>query len=206
MALLDSEASRIKAELGYSVLTSGAIPYRDVWNTFDLVIKDYVQSGATTTCATPVTKLDSGELQQVTLSLADATGFASNVAVVIDVDARQERATSQNLSGTALTVLISGTHSGTYPVTVEGGESIVRGFLRRLVAISTRLEGGWEFANLKRVDEVEFHAPGLGGMDTSSLAQLRKEQSRLRNELARVLNVPNMNGGVGRGTSRLALY
>lgn len=200
MALLASEAARIKSELGYSVLTSGAIPYRDVWSTFDEVIQNYVQSGATTTSATPVTS--TGAVQQVTLALASATGFSSGAAVVVDVDSLQERATIQNLSGTSCTVLLKLAHSGTYPVTVEGGETLVRAYLRQLVSIADKLAAGWDTAGVAQVDEVRFHAPKDG---LTNLHLLRQEQTRLRNELAAILNVPNMHARRGSGVSAIAL-
>lgn len=201
MALLASEISRIKAELGYSVHTAGAIPYRTVWNTFDLVLQDYVQAGATTFSSTDVTS--TGAVQQVILTLVSSTGFSDGAAVVVDVDSRQERATIQCVSGSAITVLLSNTHTGTYPVTVEGGESIVRDKLRELVGIGTQLTTAQSSANLARVDEVWFHKPGA---TTSTIKQLRSEQMRLRDELAAILNVPNYFRVKGGGGSALALF
>ncbi len=55
MALLDSEIARIKAELGYNLLTTGAVPYIGVTQVFEQVIQQNVLAGAKTTSATVVT-------------------------------------------------------------------------------------------------------------------------------------------------------
>src|SRR5690348_14104294 len=117
MALLDAEIARIKAELGYNLLSQGQI-YIGTAAIFEQVIQVYLGAGATTTSSTAIT----GDGTPKSLTLALATGFSSGARVVVDVDGRQETVTVQALSGTTLTALFTNTHSGSYPVTVEGGE------------------------------------------------------------------------------------
>ena len=119
MALLDSEIARIKAELGYNLLTTGALPYIGITQVFEQVIQDNVLAGASTTSTTAVSAQSTPT--PVGITLASATGFAAGVRVVLDVDDRQETATVQSMSGSVITVQLTGVHSGTYPVTVDGG-------------------------------------------------------------------------------------
>lgn len=189
MALLDSEIARCKYELGYNLLTISAEPYIGVARVFELVIQPNLLAGATTTSATAVTAVAAGALASpVTLTLASATGFTAGDRVVIDVDDRQETATVQNVVGSTITLLLSKTHSGTYPVTVERGESVVREILGRLRSIADKLGTNVaQQAGIRRVDEIEFFSGMMG---------VRREMQRLqdywRNELASALGVRNM--------------
>src|SRR5690606_31180475 len=135
----------------------------------------------TTTSATPVTAASTPT--PATLTLAEATGFAEGARVVIDVDGRQEIATVQTLSGTSLTVSLANAHSGTYPVTVEGGESIVRELLLRIKTTSDEMSGVLGEGALKKVDEVEFYQSGV----KSTFANLGDQLRYWRNELASCL-------------------
>lgn len=189
MALLDSEIARCKYELGYNVLTIGAEPYIGVARVFELVIQPNLLAGAKTTSATVVTAVAAGALASpVTLTLADATGFSAGDRVIVDVDSRQEAATVQNVAGATITVLLSKAHTGTYPVTVERGESIVREILVRLRDIADKLGSTViQQTGIRRVDEIEFFS-GMQGV--------RREMQRLqdywRNELAAALGVRNL--------------
>lgn len=203
MALTDSEVRRIKYELGYPLVSVGAEPYIGVAAIFEQVIQPYLTAGAVTTSATAVTAASTAT--PVTLTLASATGFADFARVVIDVDDRQEFATVQHMSGSAMTVLLRKAHSGTYPVTVEAGESIVREILRECV----RLGGGGGLvsnaaskAGLKKVDEIEFFGDSSGITIT---AQQRKELARWRDDLAMALGVENLRGIRGGGGGEIGL-
>jgi len=200
MALLTSEIIRIKYELGYNVLAAGAEPYIGVYAVFDQVIAAYMTSGATTTSATAVTAASAPT--PVTLTLAAAAGFAEGARVVVDVDARQEIATVQTLSGTSLTVSLSRAHSGTYPVTVEGGESIVRELLLRIKTTSDEMSGVFGEGALKKVDEIEFHPSGT----KSNFANLGDQLRYWRNELASCLGVRNLREARRGGGHTIALY
>lgn len=203
MALLTSEIMRIRVELGYNALNVGAEPYIGTQAVFNQVIQTYMQGGASTTSSTAVTA--AATPTPVTLTLASATSFTVGDHVAVDVDARYESAVIETLSGSTITVLLSGTHSGTYPVSVEGGESIVREALRAIAACKALLTGsGLRSAGLKRADEVEFYATTRGA--SSRLADIRHELATWRDELAAVLGVQNLwrvRGGSARG---VALY
>lgn len=199
MALLDSEVQRIKYELGFPVMSIGAEPRIDHVALFDQVIKPYIEAGAATTAATAVTAATTPT--PVALTLTSATGFTVGAVVIVDVDSRQERATIQTLSGTSMTVQLSNAHSGTYPVTVEGGESMVRDLLGRLRSIDDSIAEARSSAGLKSVGRgaVEWYEAG------SVLTSLKRIQMDHRDELASMLGVPNLwrrrSGG-----SRSALY
>jgi len=210
LALLDSEVWRIKHELGYNVLTAGAEPYvNGVVAVFNQVIQQYLEGGASTTCSTTVAAATTPT--PVTLALASAAGFSSLVRIVVDVDARQEVATVQNLTGANATVLLSKAHSGTYPVWVEGGESIVRGILNRLWALgeyqSSTLAGVAPSAGIKAiVGEIEFETSGVGGK--TRIQQLQSLRNYWRNELASALGVENLHttGTGSASTTTMELY
>ena len=58
MALLTSEITRIKYELGFNVLSLGAEPYIGITQLFENVIQPYTLSGASTTSATAIVAAD----------------------------------------------------------------------------------------------------------------------------------------------------
>lgn len=201
MALLDSEVIRLRAELGYNVLTVGAEPYIGVVSIFDLVIKEYTQAGVTTTSSTAIAA--AATPSPATLTLASATGFAAQQTVVLDVDSRQERATVQSVSGSTITLLLRLAHTGTYHVTVEGGETIIREHLARLRSLGDEFAAGGSVlgsAGVEQVDEIRFFAGGR-------LEGLVRQRDELRDELAALLNIPNRNKRRARGGgSRVAVY
>jgi len=202
VALLDSEIARCKYELGYNLLTIGAEPYIGVARVFELVIQPNLLAGATTTSATVVTAVAAGALASpVTLTLASATGFSSGDRVIIDVDDRQEAATVQNVAGSTITVLLSKAHTGTYPVTVERGESIVREILGRLRDIANKLGTNVvQQVGIKKVDEIEF----FGGNMYSIRREMQRMQDYWRNELASALGVRNLR--TANAGSEIAVY
>lgn len=213
MALTDSEVARIKYELGYNVLAVGAEPYIGVVAMFEQVIQPYTTGGASTTSSTPVTAATSPTPQ--TLTLASATGFATGNVIIVDVDSRQERATIQNLSGASATVLLSLAHTGTYPVVVEGGESVIRDILRELRLIASGMNGSagvmttmQSRLGLKRVDDVEFFGGGntLASQGVDPLTQIIQLREYWRDELARVLGVVRLNAKSSSGGSDIGVY
>ncbi len=195
MSLLDSELNRIRYELGYPVLATGAEPYIGITAVFAQVIQPYLLAGAKTTSTTAVTAATTPTL--VTLTLALATGFDAGARVVVDVDGRQEAATVESVSGSTISLLLSLAHSGTYAVTVEGGESIVRDILRKLRVIGDRIEGSFSRAGLKKVDEVEFFEHGAAFTDMMS------QREYWRGELSRALFGAGQGSG---GGTQLAVY
>jgi len=187
MALLASELARVKYELGYNTLDAGAEPYVSVVALFDQVIQKYLTNGASTTSSTVVPAASAPT--PVDLTLASTTGFSAGDRVVIDVDSRQELVQVQSIAATTITVLLSLAHTGNYPVTVEGGESIVREILNRLYSLSASLGGlAVSTAGIKRVDEIEF----FGSSEINRIRQLNDLRMKWRDELASVLGVTNM--------------
>jgi hypothetical protein len=195
MALLTSEIRRIKYELGYNVLNVGAEPYVGVSALFEQVVQVYLTAGATTTSSTAVTAATA--VTPVAITLTSATGVTAGDALVIDVDERQERATIQSLSGAIATVGLTLAHSGTYPVTVEGGEAIVRTILRRLVALEERRERSLGRAGIKKVDEVEFFEGG------QTFKDFARERDSLRDDLAIALFGSGHRAG---GSASISIY
>jgi hypothetical protein len=201
LALLDSELNRIRYELGYNVVGIGAEPMIGHVAIFDTVIQPYLQAGAKTTSTTSVTAATTPTL--VTLTLALITGFTAGDAVVVDVDTRQERATVESVSGSTISLLLSKAHSGTYAVTVEGGESIVREILGKIQGVIVQMEQAASTAGIKRVDDIEFWGENTS---TTQLSSLKAVRSMWRDELAGALGVPNMWRIRQGGGSICALY
>lgn len=203
MALLASEVQRIRYELGYNVLNVGAEPYVSIVAIFNQIIQTHLNAGASTTSATVVTVATAPT--PITLALASATGFAAGDRVVIDVDERQEIATVQSLAAPAITLLLTGAHTGVYPVCVEGGETIVREILAKLRTIDTS-QGDTAIvaAGIKRADEIEFFG-GKDGRDVAGSAASQREY--WRRELADALGVQYLRAiRRGSGSSGVELY
>lgn len=198
MALTNSEVARIKSELGFNALLVAAEPYIGVTRLFEQVIAVYLESGASTTSSTAITASSSPTLN--TYTLASTTGFTAGDRVIIDVDGRQEATILSAVGASTISCLTSLAHSGTYTVTVEGGESIVREWLnklRDLTAPGGPFDQAAAKAGIKRVDEIEFK-DGSGGT-SSTLSELRALQAYYRDELASVLGVVNMRNFKGHG-------
>lgn len=197
MALLDSEIARCRYELGYNVLAVGAEPYIGVSQIFELVVKTNMLAGAITTSTTTVAANTAAN--PTTLTLVSVAGFSVGDRVIVDVDDRQESATVQAIAGSTITMLTTKAHSGTYTVTVERGESIVREILARLRLIADRLGVGVLLqAGIAKVDEIEFFAGGQGVRH-----ETEKIQSYWRKELSSALGVQNLRTSVGSG---IAVY
>lgn len=197
MALLTSELTDLRVALGYNALGVNAEPYVEYHAIFDRVVVEYLQAGATTTSATAVVASTNGAFAPVTLVLASATGFTAGDRLIVDVDTRQEEATAQSLSGANLTVQLKLAHSGTYPVTVDGGETIVRRLLRRIHAVQDQMAKPTTLqmagaGGLKKVDEIEWHGLSTAAYWSTPLGGLSKELMRLRDELASALGVQNL--------------
>jgi hypothetical protein len=206
MALLPSEVDRIRFECGYNVLDVGAEPYIGVSAMFDQVIAAYLRDGATTTSSTAV--LAASAPTAVVLTLASAVGFAAGARVIVDVDSAQETATVRSVSGSTITVLLQLAHPAGYPVSVEGGESIVRAILRKLDAVNDQLGAATSGAGLKRVDEVEWYAESGSSRAAAGgrLATLQSMRDFWRDELCSALGVSNAWRMRGNASQTVSLY
>lgn len=202
MALTTSEVSRLKYELGYPLLQAGAEPYIGTSAAFEQVIQPYLQAGASTTSATAVTAATTAT--PVTLTLASATGFAAGNRIVVDVDDRQETPTVQSVSASTIVVLLTKAHTGTYPVTVEGGESMIREQLGRLRALHESIASAANKAGIKRVDEIEFYADGAAS--SGVFGSLVFQRDDMRDELASMLGIVNLRRRRKAAGARCAMY
>lgn len=205
MALTTSELRRIKSELGYNVLASGAEPYIGVHAVFEQVVQTYMTAGASTTSSTAVTAASAPT--PVTLTLASATGFAAFDRVVVDVDDRMEVATVSVVSGSTIVLLLSKAHSGTYPVQVEGGEGLVRQILHRIDLLQRpggMIEKAVTTAGVKKADEVEFFGTGTEGR--SRINEVERKLATYRQELADALGVVNLRTTRSGASSNTSLY
>lgn len=201
MALTTPEIARIKFELGWNVLDVGAEPFIGVSSLFAQVIAPFIQGGAITTSSTAIVASSPASLAAVTL--LSATGVAAGDRVIIDVEDAQEITTVRSIAGAVMSVFLAKAHPGTYPVTVEGGEAIVRellGHLRRFSEPRGLIAKASGSAGIKKVDEIEFSDNYM----TSRSRELRREQSYWRDELASALGCENRRGSSGGGA--VAMY
>lgn len=193
MALLTSEVDLIRYELGWSGLTTGAEPFIGIAAIFDRVMVPYLRSGLITSSATAVTASATPALVPITLTAISGTNTQGDaVAVhvgdrlVVDVDARQEASTVESISGSIVSLLLSNVHTGTYSVTVEGSEALLRSILRKCRAAAQALEDAMSSAGIKKVDEIEFFPSKMTGGSTI-FDDLRTQRQYWRNELYRLL-------------------
>lgn len=200
MALLDSELDRIRHETGWNLLNVGAEPYIGVAAIFSQVIQPNLRSGAVTSSATTVTAATTPT--PVTLTLTSGTNFTTGDRVVIDVDDRQEVVTAQLVSGASLTVLLTKAHTGTYPVTVEGGETIVRECLSNIRAVKAKMATTFGEGTIRKVDELEFYQHGRAGM----FGALGDQLMFWRDELCSAVGIGNQWRKRRAAGSSLALY
>lgn len=196
--LTDDEMARIKSELDDNVADYGAQPYLDVRAVYD-VIRDHVNSSSVTPTSSSTSITSVGP---TTITLASATGYAAGQRVVIDSDEARETVTIRSLSGTSASIVATKTHSGTYPVEVESGLTIVRGILSDLITLDTQSRAQVGSAlGLKRVDEVEW-STDQGGIITAFAAQRQMLRRRLANACGLAsLYAMNRARGSGGGSS-----
>jgi hypothetical protein len=199
VALLDSEVARVKIELGYNLLNVGAIPYVGITALFEQIVQPYLSSGAITTSSTTVTA--SGSAAVASLTLANPTGFSLFDRVIVDVDGQQEAATVRRVNAGAIDLLLSGSHSGTYPVTVEAGEAVVRETLKRIDDVKSAMAGVLGEGSLKKVDEIEFYQN-----KDSLFGSLGVQLSFWRDELAAALGIQSMWKARAAAGQRMAVY
>ncbi len=188
MALLQSEIQRIRAELGYNVLGIGAEPYIQYHAIFDQVIRAYLNAGATTIGLSYV----EASVEPYEIELASADGITQGMAVIVDVDERQERVTVQSISApNKITAVFRKDHTSPFPVTAEGGETIVRDILRKIMTVDNAQMGALDTAGIKSLDkgDVVFQTSARSGAGTV-FAEASEQREYWRLYLSDVLNVP----------------
>jgi len=190
-------AARVRYELGYSALTVAGEPYFAIAYAPEVAL-DSLYSAETTTSVTAVTSTTA----PTTITLALGTGFVTGLRVHVDAGTKREMVVAQYVSGTSLTALFSLTHSGTYSVEVESGESMLRSILGRLDAAQQAIAQSMAAGGIKKADEVEFFPNG----DGSVLSELFQERNRWRDELGSLLKLPNLNNAKAGTATRLEAY
>jgi hypothetical protein len=186
-------AARVRYELGYSSVTVSGEPWID-WSYAPEVALDNLYTGAETTSATSVTTTS----EPTTITLASGTGFASGLRVHVGAGITREVVVAQNVSGASLAATFAKLHSGTYPVEVESGESMLRTILTKIDDVTDRIQKGFPRGGLKAiVGEVEWYEGGV-------FEELNAELGRWRDSLAALLKLPNLRNN--RGGSTLSVY
>jgi len=177
--LSDDEIFRVRREVLDNVMAYGATPYVSILSVYQIV-KDYVLSSSVdpTTSTTAVT--DAGP---TVLTLASVTGLNAGDRVVVDSDDQRETLTIRAITGSTISVVCRKTHSGTYPVEVESGLTLVRGLLSDLITLEGLERDAPAQAGLKRVDEVEWDNGG------STIRTLSNRRMQLRMELANACGI-----------------
>jgi len=102
-----------------------------------------------------------------------------------------------------VTLYLKLAHSGTYPVTVEGGESIVREYLARIRDVKAQMAQTFGEGSLKKVDEIEFYQTMKGA---TLFGNLGAQLSWWRDELASVLGIRSGWAQKRSGGQRMAVY
>lgn len=194
MALTDDELQRVRAELADNVLDLGALPYIGHRNIYDVIKANVSASSvAATSSSTAVTAAGA-----TTLTLGTTSGLVAGTKVQLDADDARETVSVRAVSGSTISVVCRKTHSGTYPVEVESGLTLVRGCLADLAVLQDRVNDAAASAGIKKVDEVEFFGPADG---RSVLDELRRAQYARRLDLARlcglgaILGINSRHGG-----------
>lgn len=175
------ELWRIKAELGYNVLSVGADPYIGHSLVFEQIVNQNIADTIETTTSTSVY---AGETSGLTL--ADATGFVAGQRVVVGVGESAETVSVQSISGSTIVATFTRDHTGTYPVTVEGPITIAREALTRILGTKSELAKVFGEGSVKQVDEVQFYASGR-----TQFGGLGEQLAFWRDQLASALGVPN---------------
>lgn len=194
MPLTTGELDRIRGELGYNLLNTGAQPYIGVHAVFEQVIAPYLREGNDTSSSTAVVASAAGAF--VTLTVASATGCNLHERIAVDVDDYLEMATIRSVSGTSVGVILKKAHAGTYPVTIDGGLMQVRECLAALYDTHQKIKALEGTGGLKAVDEIQFY----DNKGRTQLQILNDQLEHWRDELRSRLGIPRKsmsqsNGG-----------
>jgi hypothetical protein len=198
MPLTTAELDRIRTECGVNALLVGAEPYIGVAAVFEQVIQPFLREGADTTGLNQVDAANPAAV--TTIMLQSATGFGVHDQVVIDVDDFEEKATIRGLVTGGISVILKQAHTPPYPVTVDGGLVVVRECLRWIREAKAKISRFNPGAGpLKKVDEIEFHAPG----NKTAVGTAQEMLALWRKELAIAIGLEGMlrqkRGGGGGG-------
>ena len=191
--LLQSELERLKYESGFNLLTLSALPYAldGVTQIFEQVVQPYLQAGVLTYSSTPVAAIPvGGSPSPVTLTVVSTAGIAVGDRLIVDQDLPQEGTHVSAIGAGTITAMLANAHQGTYPVTVEGGEAIIRQLLRECVLIQARISASAGRLGVKRAGDVEFF--GTTSNQKGTRGELLELQRYWRGELCEALGIPNL--------------
>jgi hypothetical protein len=217
VALHAEEILRCKWELGVSVTLIGAEPYITYLAVFDKAIAPYIID-PTTTSATPV--VASSPAAQTSIVVAaipviagtSTPAFGVGSTVTVDVGPPAEQAVILVLSGTTLWLTLANAHgsNGAYPVTMAGGEQVVRDVLARLDAIKSELLNvAPKTAGIEQVDEVKiFPATTVGSRrgTRDKFESLIQQREQARDDLGEAIGFPNLRRMRRGGGARAEAY
>ena len=210
MTIGTGDLQRIKAELGFNQLTVGAEPYVSITRYFEQIVVPFLNAGTLTTSATVVPAVAPNTAPvAVSLTLATVVGVNMLDRLIIDVDLAQEQATVQSITGSTVVVSLAKGHgsAGAYPVSVEGGEALVRLYLQRCRSIAQRIEAFGPRAGVKKADEVEFFGGAArSGKEPSGFKTLSDMQQYFRGELCMLLFGVGNIASFGGGGARICVY
>jgi hypothetical protein len=209
MGISNAEIVRLRAELGYNAVQVSN-PYLTSYALFETVIAQYVEAGGDTTSSTPVIAQSSPTAIALTLASVptDSNGNALVALdqVVIDVDSLLERVTVQSISGSVITVLLQLAHSGTYPVSVDGGVAMVREKLAYIRNLTAQIQKMMKAAGVSKTDDVEFHKPNDMVRVLGPAGAVWEQREWERAELADFLGVVYLRGMREQGGGSVTAY
>jgi hypothetical protein len=171
-----------------------------------------IPSTGTVTSSTTVVPALPSPPTLASLTLASAVGFSANDTIIVDDGVRQESTKAISVIGNVVTCMLLKGHAGTYAVTVEGGESIIRSILQILQTLSPlggnagslggNLGGAADGAGIKKVDEIEFFgATSFAGTGASFAGNTLQQTLALieywRDQLASVIGIRRRNKKCG---------
>jgi hypothetical protein len=195
VALSDAEVFRLKYETGVNILLAGAEPYvGEVIAVFNQVVQRFLNSEASTTSSTTVAATPQGTAATAAgLTVVSATGLTPGLRIAIDVDAFYEETIVQSVTGLVVTAPLKLAHSGTYPVTSDGGEMIVRRILREIGFVHDAISEARDSAGVKQIDKGDVILHGRSNREGGGtrLSELQDLLGYWRDELCSALGVTN---------------
>ncbi len=219
MGLRAEEVLRMKWELGVSITLLGAEPYITYLAVFDRAIQPYIIDPSTTsTTLVAASAIATGQQVAVTVTtiplLAGTFTAAFTVGTTVTVDVGPAAETSQILvvSGTTIWLTLVNAHgaSGAYPISMAGGEQVVRDILSRLDAIKSELTNiAPKAAGIEQIDEVRIYPATTTGSRRGSrdkFESLIQQREQARDDLGEAVGFPNLRTMRKRGGSRVEVY
>jgi hypothetical protein len=201
VSLRAEEILRVKFALGVSVTLIGAEPYITFLAIFNVAIQPYIIDPTTTSSS-----VVAGSSQPTAIVVASIPVIAGSVTpaftvgttVTIDVGPTAEQSQILTISGTTIWVTINNSHgsNGAYPVTMAGGEQVVRDILARIATIEGQLSNfAPQSAGVEQVDEIKLYPATTTGSRRGSrdmFESLVQQREQARDDLGEAVGFPNL--------------